>query len=168
MQTRLLTTSLALTTRTGTRCPEANVAPKSLSPPAGEAAINLYLHERLSSLCVCRQHILAGAVSVLSGQQGLSSRAAADALAAVAVLEGRDSSAALQAFLSARQQWVQQQLQQAAQGVAGEAPGGVLAALAQTVQSCVAQVRPAWEQVAFEKCWHGLDRPRTGLDAHRV
>jgi hypothetical protein len=80
-------------------------------------------------------------VTVLSGQQGLSSRAAADALAAVAVLEGHDSAAALQAFLSARQQWVQQQLDQAAQGQAGEAPGAVLAALAQTVQSCVAQVR---------------------------
>lgn len=92
---------------------------------------------------VFRQHILAGAVSVLSGQQGLSSRAAADALAAVAVLEGHDSAAALQAFLSARQQWVQQQLEQAAQGQAGEAPGEVLAALAQTVQSCVAQVSPA-------------------------
>lgn len=62
-------------------------------------------------------------------------------MAAVALLEGQDSSAALRCFLAARQQWVQQQLEQAAQGKAGEAPGDVLATLAQTVQSCVAQVR---------------------------
>lgn len=95
----------------------------------------------MHAVLTCRQHILAGALSALSGQQGLSSRSAADALAAVALLEGQDSSSALQAFLSARQQWVQQQLEQAAQGRSGQDPGQVLADLAQTVQSCIAQVR---------------------------
>jgi hypothetical protein len=77
---------------------------------------------------------------VLSSQQDLSSRQAADAIAAVALLEGQDSRVALQAFLAARRQLVQQQLEQAVQGRAGQGPGEVLAALAQTVQTCVAQV----------------------------
>lgn len=122
-------------------------------------------------ICVAycrRQHILAGALSALSGQQGLSSRAAADALAAVALLEGHDSAAALQAFLSARQQWVQQQLEQAAHGQAGEVPGDVLATLAQTVQSCVAQVRKkhstsvgsfGWQQSSAPRRQHCLQNP---------
>lgn len=108
-----------------------------------------------------RQHILAGALSTLSGQQGLSSRAAADALAAVALLEGQDSAAALQGFLSARQQWVQQQLEQAAQGQAGEPPGQVLATLAQTVQSCVAQVG---HRIFPNAC--GIRQPQAGCNQH--
>jgi hypothetical protein len=87
-----------------------------------------------------RQHILSGSLSALSSQQSLGSRAAADALAAVALLEGADSAAALKTFLSARHNWVVQQLEQAAQGQTGKQPGEVLAALAQTVQDCIAQV----------------------------
>jgi len=66
----------------------------------------------------------------------------------VSLLEGHDSAAALRCFLSARQQWAQQQLEQAAQGAAGDPPGVVLATLAQAVQSCVAQVS-GWAQQAL-------------------
>jgi hypothetical protein len=89
-----------------------------------------------------RQNILASALNLLSTQPDLSSQAAADALAAVALLQGQDTAAALQAFLAARKQWVQQQLEQAAASPAGgqQAAGAVLTQLAQSVQSCVAQV----------------------------
>lgn len=88
-----------------------------------------------------RQNILSSALTLLSTQPDLSSRTASDALAAVALLEGQHAAAALQAFLSARKQWVQQQLEQAAASQEGEQPpGAVLAQLAQSVQSCIAQV----------------------------
>lgn len=82
--------------------------------------------------------------STLSSKPSLSSQEAADAVAALALLQGLSSAAALQQLLGCRKQWVQQRLQQglsAAAAAAQQEPGAVLAELAQQVQSCIAQVR---------------------------
>eukprot|EP00775_Hariotina_reticulata_P013485 gene13485-13610_t len=88
-----------------------------------------------------RGHILAAAVSTLTSEPELSSQQAVEATAAIAMLQGLNSAAALQQFLSARQQWAQQMLESAV--VANEElqqqPGTLLAQLAQQVQACIAQ-----------------------------
>jgi hypothetical protein len=87
------------------------------------------------------------ATTTLSTQPSLSSQDAADAVAAVAMLHGLGTAAALQQFLGCRKQWVQQRLLQALSAAAAQQePGAVLAELAQQVQSCIAQVADA--------CWH--------------
>lgn len=89
-----------------------------------------------------REQILDVSTSTLSSKPSLSSQEAADAVAALALLQGLSSAAALQQLLGCRKQWVQQRLQQAlsAAAAAQQEPGAVLAELAQQVQSCIAQV----------------------------
>ncbi|KAF6261077.1 hypothetical protein COO60DRAFT_1459350 [Scenedesmus sp. NREL 46B-D3] len=88
-----------------------------------------------------REQILDVAASTLSSKPLLSSQEAADAIAAVAMLQGLGSAAALQQFLSCRRQWVQQRLLQAlAATSAQQEPGAALAELAQQVQDCIAQI----------------------------
>lgn len=94
---------------------------------------------------LCREQILDVAASTLSSKPALSSQEAADAIAAVAMLQGLGSAAALQQFLSCRRQWVQQRLLQAlAATSAQQEPGAALAELAQQAQDCIAQVRSYW------------------------
>jgi hypothetical protein len=92
-----------------------------------------------------REQILDTATSTLSTTPSLSSQEAADAAAAIAMLQGLGTAAALQQFLGCRKQWVQQRLLQAlsAAAAAQQDPGAVLAELAQQVQSCIAQVADA-------------------------
>lgn len=90
-----------------------------------------------------RQQVLDTATSSLRSRSQLSSQAAADAVAAIAMLEGLDSTAALQRFLAARRCWAEQLLDAA---LADSQPdeqtaGQVLAQWVQQVQSCIAQVR---------------------------
>jgi hypothetical protein len=94
-------------------------------------------------MCLCREQILDIATTTLSTKPSLSSQEAADAVAALAMLQGLSSSAALQQLLGCRKQWVQQRLLQdlSPAAAAGQEPGAVLAELAQQVQSCIAQVR---------------------------
>ncbi|GBF88246.1 conserved oligomeric golgi complex subunit 1-like [Raphidocelis subcapitata] len=88
-----------------------------------------------------RGQIAEAARATLEGGRALSSAAAADALAALALLEGLPAAEALARLLSARHEWLQGRL--AAAGAAGGGAGAAAAALAeaaQAVQATVAQV----------------------------
>ena len=97
---------------------------------------------RLQSSLPCRQQVHDLAASTISSRSDLSSQAAADAVAAIALLDELDSSTALQQFLAGRRHCAEQLLDQALadkqQG--GQDAGQVLARLVQRVQSCIAQV----------------------------
>jgi hypothetical protein len=79
----------------------------------------------------------------LTSEPELSGQQAVEAIAAIAMLQGLNSAAALQQFLSARQQWAQQLLESAvvANEQVQQQPGRLLAQLVQQVQACIAQVR---------------------------
>lgn len=80
------------------------------------------------------------ATATLCSKAQLSSQEAADAVAAVALLEDLDSAGALQQLLAGRRSWAEQHLDQAVDRRTWQDAGQLLAQLSQEVQSCVAQV----------------------------
>eukprot|EP00878_Enallax_costatus_P036573 GHUV01041083.1.p1 GENE.GHUV01041083.1~~GHUV01041083.1.p1 ORF type:complete len:464 (+),score=174.98 GHUV01041083.1:880-2271(+) len=93
-----------------------------------------------------RQQVHDLAASTISSRPDLSSQAAADAVAATALLDGLDSTAALQQFLAGRRHCAEQLLDQAlADEQRGRQDAGqFLAQLVQQVQSCITQVGEMW------------------------
>lgn len=88
-----------------------------------------------------RQQVLDAATAALSEHEGLSTASAADALAALAALEGHDANGALRCFLACRRQWATAHVHAAAKAGGCAASAGVaLAELAAATQTVVAQV----------------------------
>lgn len=88
-----------------------------------------------------RDQLLDTLTSSLTTEAALSTDEAADAVAATAMLEHLNSTAALQQFLQARRQWLQQQLTHAtANGMCAQDAGLLLSKLAQSFLTCIAQV----------------------------
>lgn len=111
--------------------------------------------------CERRKQITDAAQASLARERVLSTAASADAVAAIAALQGLDSAGALQEFLAGRRAWLQGHLDACAAAMQPGEVSQALVELSHAIQLAVSQVRrsaPINAQPLHVPWWPRLER----------